>query len=487
MALVTREIKNGALQHMRQGRYFRLISADSPVKVTFVDMNQTPWQTVVKVGMQIPMDEMQRGIYIESDDAQLVEFWWGKTPLDHSVMSSTGATGIKNKKVIAKPGETRLSDPSTVRQSITVKPSTDIFIGGLGSLESGWPVPADTEFSLPLAGSLYAYKRPVDLSKLNASANGTYTAVTSEPDLKSGGGFGLVGAFWANDDHLIATYAEVFKRIGSIDDKGFNYSLTLDMEAKKVTLIQSNIDGTTIDAFIYDKNGLVDSVNYPKHGNIDDRSVYRNGIMFQGDGGQDVTLVDGNGLIGSYPRADNFENRVPRFSTFINDKPAVVTDYDIWVFSGGVWVKRYAHGAQMGLQLNMAYSCISAANSIVINSDNAKVYVFTEDNEADDFSVVEIITSADMQNHAIYFDGEVILNPDKGGNLWLLNPADQSKTKLTDVNGGGTQGSGWAYNFDTGELLTPVDYWANKDFYVWNIPELLNAGSYEVRVMEFTA
>lgn len=147
-------------QFGKPGQYFRLLNATHPLEVTFIGHDGGEFKTPVPVGVQIPLERQYKRIYLHTNEPQNVSFWWGDTPLDMSISKDVGAQAIKASRVTAQNGETRLTSPNAVRKQLQISTNQKVFVGGLGDGENGWPLEPGEVLTLPLAGSLYAYKAP---------------------------------------------------------------------------------------------------------------------------------------------------------------------------------------------------------------------------------------------------------------------------------------------------------------------------------------
>lgn len=197
--IFTKDIKQNYIENIG-GRFFRLISATAPVTISFIDKAGSKYTTEVIVGMQIPLGYEAKALHIESSEPQNITYWWSMQPSDYTTSKAAGAGAVKARRVTVKTGETLLTLPNAIRKELQITTDQDLFIGGLGDGENGWPIKAGEVLTLPLAGSLYAYKKPTGFSDDLLTAeylSKDFQNDTGQPD-STEGSFSTRGYFGVN-------------------------------------------------------------------------------------------------------------------------------------------------------------------------------------------------------------------------------------------------------------------------------------------------
>lgn len=187
--IINQTINNGFLTVNKTGAYFSLISAGGVVNVRLSEKGRVVLDTKMWVGMSIdkaiPFDE----ITIQGDDGA-VTFWAGDTSISGQAnVSIKGATAVRTKTVDVL-GSKLITLSDLTRQAIRLRTNKEVFLGGSGVDGTGWRLPVGVVEELPIAGSLYAYKKLPELNVQNASVLNTYSKATGrETDSLSAGEF----------------------------------------------------------------------------------------------------------------------------------------------------------------------------------------------------------------------------------------------------------------------------------------------------------
>jgi hypothetical protein len=185
--IINQTITNGFSVINKTGAYFSLISAGGVVRVKLTYQGSTALDTKMWVGMSIdkpiPFDE----ITIYGDDGA-IEFWAGDTSISGQTnVTIRGATAIRTKTIDVL-GSRLLTLSDLTRQAIRLRSNKDVYLGGSGVNGTGWRLPAGVVEELPIAGSLYAYKKLPELNVQNASVINTYSKPTGAETEDIGGG-----------------------------------------------------------------------------------------------------------------------------------------------------------------------------------------------------------------------------------------------------------------------------------------------------------
>lgn len=171
--IINQTINNGFLTVNKTGAYFSLISAGGVVNVRLSEKGRVVLDTKMWVGMSIdkaiPFDE----ITIQGDDGA-VTFWAGDTSISGQAnVSIKGATAVRTKTVDVL-GSKLITLSDLTRQAIRLRTNKEVFLGGSGVDGTGWRLPVGVVEELPIAGSLYAYKKLPELKLQDAKILNEY-------------------------------------------------------------------------------------------------------------------------------------------------------------------------------------------------------------------------------------------------------------------------------------------------------------------------
>ena len=159
--IINQTIRSGFVTVNKTGAYFSLISAGGVVNVRLSEKGRVVLDTKMWVGMSIdkaiPFDE----ITIQGDDGA-VEFWAGDVSMYQARSTLTGAAAIRTSQNVFI-GYAQLTKSDITRQSVRIRASKEITIGGAGVNGSGWRIPAGITEDVPVSGVLYGYRLPPEL------------------------------------------------------------------------------------------------------------------------------------------------------------------------------------------------------------------------------------------------------------------------------------------------------------------------------------
>ncbi len=148
----------------RQGSTFRLVSAESKIRVRVQNKQRgRVIETDVRQGMQIDFREAfgfdADRIEFKAESDQLVEYWLGSGGFADATFIQAAPTRIKTSRVTVASGAQPLTTANALRKSVRIKPDNNAVIGGPDvTAVSGWPVAAGEVMDIETAGSVYAYR-----------------------------------------------------------------------------------------------------------------------------------------------------------------------------------------------------------------------------------------------------------------------------------------------------------------------------------------
>jgi len=164
----------------KQGKFVNVVLAAGEITARIRMMDDSTLETKLVSGMAFPVLQGYKSVSFVSDVDQQTKIWLGDLPLTYSPLDSklVGSSAVSSISGQVFSGENSLLLPAKVgRNKVTISPSKDIFLGGVGlSPESAIKIMANTIFSLNTQGAVYAYEDSGNYKK-------TYTASFNESDL----------------------------------------------------------------------------------------------------------------------------------------------------------------------------------------------------------------------------------------------------------------------------------------------------------------
>lgn len=150
------------------GRHFYLVTAADKVVFKFLNKSgSVQFQSEFREGMSVDFPAQAHSVVVETETAQYIEFWFGDSKLDYMSLAAGGAAAnIQAGQAWAPLGAAMAIPGDFRRKKITIKPVSDVAIGGLDiDGLNGYKIPAGQEFNIGSRGDIYTYVNPAIISK----------------------------------------------------------------------------------------------------------------------------------------------------------------------------------------------------------------------------------------------------------------------------------------------------------------------------------